>query len=95
MKWRHGSDNNPLGHGRGRGVVVGVNCVMWEWWDVCVGGVICFRYLAAFILFVSSTHLLIALLLPIPCFYRYHTVLDAISFRLCPNSRSSLDRCLA
>ena len=31
MKWRHGSDNNPFGHGRGRGVVVGVNCVMWEW----------------------------------------------------------------
>lgn len=27
MKWRHGSDKNPLGHGRGRGVVVGVNCV--------------------------------------------------------------------
>ena len=27
MKWRHGSDNNPFGHGRGRGVVVGVNCV--------------------------------------------------------------------
>ena len=35
MKWRHGSDNNPLGHGRGRGVVVGVNCVMWEWGCVC------------------------------------------------------------
>ena len=43
MKWRHGSDNNPLGHGRGRGVVVGANCVVWEWWDVCVGGVICFN----------------------------------------------------
>lgn len=94
MKWRHGSDNNPLGHGRGRGVVVGVNCVCGSG-DVCVEGVICFLYFAAFILFVSSSHLLITLLLPIPCFYRYHTVHDAISFRLCPNSRSSLDRCLA
>lgn len=35
MKWRHGSDNNPFGHGRGRGVVVGANCVMWEWGCVC------------------------------------------------------------
>lgn len=22
---------------------MGVNCVMWEWWDVCVEGVICFN----------------------------------------------------
>ena len=45
MKWRHGSDNNPLGHGRGRGVVVGVDCVVWEWWDVCAEGSICFLFL--------------------------------------------------
>ena len=74
---------------------MGVNCVMWEWWDVCVGGVICFRYFAAFILFVSSTHLLITLLLPIPCSNRYHIAHNPNSFRFCLNSRSSLDRCLA
>lgn len=44
MKWRHGSDNNPLGHGRGRGVVVGVNCVCGSG-DVRAEGSICFLFL--------------------------------------------------